>query len=271
MHLTHQEFDTLLHTLQLLPSLLAIGKAGGETLPEDGFSDIDLFLFCKQIPAPEVRELNYALLPRSIRVVEFGSVEHPHWGLVDSILIGEQEVYLMYFTRSTFDESIDAILLGERTEREKNYFYPTGRLASIQGMYTFYDLDGYLTNMKSRVSTYPDALRDAILSRSLAKIDDEEDFMRAISRNDVLFYHSTLDLALDRFLQTLFALNRTYFPSRKRSLEFIRGFAIKPEDCEARLEQVVALGACPDTLEESYQVWQSLCYELKSSASLFAF
>ena len=263
MHLIQQEFDELIHTLKKLPTLLAIGKTGGVTLPEDGFSDIDLFLFCKQIPAREVRELNYAILPRSIRVVEFGSEEHAHWGLVDSILIEEQEVYLMYFTRSNFDASIDAILLGERTEREENYFYPTGRLASIQGMYTFYDPDGYLANIKSHVSTYPDTLRDAILSRCLPKIDDEEDFLRAIRRNDVFFFHSTLDLALDRFLQTLFALNRTYFPSRKRSPEFIRGFAIKPEDCEARLERVVALGACPDTLEASYEVWQSLCNDLE--------
>ncbi|MEZ4508525.1 MAG: hypothetical protein R2881_02385 [Eubacteriales bacterium] len=47
----------------------------------------------------------------------FGSSEHPHWGLVDSVLIGEQEVYLMYFTQSKFTASIDAILRGERTER----------------------------------------------------------------------------------------------------------------------------------------------------------
>ena len=90
--------------------------------------------------------------------------------------------------------------------------------------------------------------------------------MRAIRRKDVLFYHATLDLALDRYLQALFALNHTYFPSRKRSPEFIRGFAIKPEDCETRLKQVVALGASAETLEESYRAWQELCRELERLA-----
>ena len=264
MHPVQTDFDALLSALRQQLSIRAIGKTGGAALPTDGYSDIDLFLFCEHIPALEVRAVNYALFPREVRVAEFGSFEHPHWGLVDSILIGEQEVYLMYFTRSTFTASIDAILRGERTEREENYFYPTGRLASIQGMHAFHDPEGYLSDLKTRISVYPDALRNAILSRCLPKIDDEEDFLRAIRRKDVLFYHATLDLALDRFLQALFALNRTYFPSRKRSPEFIRGFAIKPEDCEERLERVVALGACTESLDESYQAWQDLCRELES-------
>lgn len=266
MHPIQAEFDTLLQTIKQLPVLRAIGKTGGEALPNDGYSDIDLFLFCEQIPALEVRSVHYSLFPRGVNVAEFGSCEHPHWGLVDSVLIGEQEVYLMYFTQSVFIASIDAILRGERTEREENYFYPTGRLASILGMHAFYDPDGYLADIKTHISVYPDALRNAILSRCLPKIDDEEDFMRAIRRKDVLFYHSTLDLALDRFLQALFALNRVYFPSRKRSLEFIHGFAIKPVDCEVKLERVVALGASVEMLQESYETWQSLCRELENLA-----
>lgn len=263
MHSLQTEFDALLSALRQQPLLRAIGKTGGEALPTDGCSDIDLFLFCEQVPALEARAVNYALFPRDVRVAEFGSSEHPHWGLVDSILISEQEIYLMYFTQSAFEASIDAILRGERTEREENYFYPTGRLASIQGMHAFYDPDGILENWKARIAVYPKALRAAILSRCLPKIDDEEDFLRAIRRKDLLFYHATLDLALDRFLQALFALNRNYFPSRKRSPEFIRGFAIKLEDCAKRLERVVALGASVETLEESYQIWQVLCLELE--------
>ncbi len=264
MHPIQAEFDTLLQTIKQLPTLRAIGKTGGKELPNDGYSDIDLFLFCEKIPALEVRAVHYSLFPRGVNVAEFGSSEHPHWGLVDSVLIGEQEVYLMYFTQSAFTASIDAILRGERTEREENYFYPTGRLASILGMHAFYDPEEYLAEIETRISVYPDALRTAILSRCLPKIDDEEDFMRAIRRKDVLFYHSTLDLALDHFLQALFALNRVYFPSRKRSLEFIREFAIKPENCETKLERVVALGASADTLMASYETWQSLCRELEN-------
>jgi len=266
MHPLQTAFDALLEALKSEPSLRAIGKTGGESLPKDGYSDIDLFLFCDAIPPRTAREAVLRPLAGIVEIVSFGEQEHPHWGLVDSILLGEQEVYLMYFTQDLFEQSIADILQGKRTEREENYFYPTGRLASIQGMYAFYDPDGFLAELKTRVKVYPDALRDAILSRCLPKIDDHEDFLRAIRRKDELFYHSTLDLALDRFLQALFALNRVYFPSRKRSLEYIHGFAIKPDNCEARLERAVALGARAETLEESYSAWRELCRELEALA-----
>ena len=116
--------------------------------------------------------------------------------------------------------------------------------------------------MKQRCGNYPDALRNALLNAYLPKIDDEEDFQRAIRRGDVLFFHSTLDLALDSFLQALFALNRVYFPSRKRSLERIASFQIKPHDCEERLLRVVEMSSKPKTLSDAYDVWQQLCVEL---------
>jgi len=50
MHPLQTAFDELVHALKRQPSLRAIGKTGGEPLPTDGYSDIDLFLFCTQIP-----------------------------------------------------------------------------------------------------------------------------------------------------------------------------------------------------------------------------
>ena len=126
-------FLALVKTLSQCDAIRAIGKTGGPALPDDAVSDIDLFLFCDCVPAHSVRERLLRPLEGAVTVAEFGETEHPHWGLVDSVLIGGQEVYLMYFTQSAFEASVEAILRGERTEREENYFYPTGRLASDSG------------------------------------------------------------------------------------------------------------------------------------------
>jgi hypothetical protein len=267
MYTIQDGFNILLRELRQCTLIRAIGKTGGDALPADGFSDIDLFLFSKQIPERNIREKMLCSIADVVTVTNYGETEHPHWGLVDSILIGGQEVYLMFFTLDAFASFVDTILRGERTEREENYFYPTGRLASIQGMHAFHDPDGYIAALKENSATYPEMLRNAILSRFLPKLNDEEDFMRAIRRKDVLFYHSTLDLALDRFLQAFFALNRVYFPSRKRSLEFIRSFHIKPENCETRLKRIVELGASVETLDESHRLWQEMCRELETLVS----
>ena len=252
----------VVEALESLPQVRAIGKSGGAELPNDGFSDIDLFILCSSVPTLAERNVLLTSLSEFAVVSSYGAFEHPHWGMVDSLLLGEQEVYLMFFTMDVFQASITAILRGERTQREENYFYPTGRCATLLGMHVFYDPDGIFARLRDMCADYPTALREAIIQLHLPKIDDREDFMRAIRRADVLFYHSTLDLAMDHFLQTLFALNRIYFPSRKRSLSHINAFHIKPQDCEARLLKAIELGAKGETLEESYAVWQRLCEDL---------
>jgi hypothetical protein len=83
----------------------------------------------------------------------------------------------------------------------------------------------------------------------------------------VFFFHFALDLALDHFLQALFALNREYFPSRKRSEMYLHGFSIKPSECEKRLRQVVALGADPKQLERSYEIWNRLIHDVNMLAA----
>jgi hypothetical protein len=262
MNTLESSFQALVGSLSRLDCVCAIGKTGGAALPTDGFSDIDLFVFCERLPTRAEREALYHESSIGCSVEEYGTAEHPHWGLVDSLLLGEQEVYPMFFSKEPFVESIKSILRGERTQRELNYFYPTGRCASILGIYPCYDTDALLSELKQLCGSYPDSLRNALMNAHLPKLDDEEDFQRAIRRGDVLFFHSTLDLALDSFLQALFALNRVYFPSRKRSLEQIALFQIKPRECEERLLRVVEQSVRPDTLSASHKTWQHLCAEL---------
>ena len=262
MKTLESSFQSLIDALSRIDCVRAIGKTGGAALPTDGFSDIDLFVFCDRLPTRAERETLYRSLSGNCSVEDYGEFEHPHWGLVDSLLLVEQEVYPMFFMRDTFVDSVRSILRGERIEREANYFYPTGRCASILGMHPIYDPHAYLAGLKQLCQQYPDSLRNALMNAHLPKLDDEEDFQRAIRRGDVLFFHSTLDLALDSFLQALFALNRVYFPSRKRSLEKVASFQIKPQDCEERLLRVVEMSSKPNTLSDAYDVWQQLCTEL---------
>ena len=73
-----------------------------------------------------------------------------------------------------------------------------------------------------------------------------------------------MDLALDHFLQALFAINKTYFPSRKRTLNYIEKFSIKPERCNDRLLEIVKLGSCSEDISQSYLLWSNLVNELNS-------
>ena len=116
--------------------------------------------------------------------------------------------------------------------------------------------------MKEKLSVYPPVLSEKLYNHHIIEINDNEDFETAVQRGDLLFYHATLERALDHYFQALFALNKCFFPSRKRTLHFIEDFKYKPSNCKARLLEVIELGAKAETLPKSYEGWSALCEDL---------
>jgi hypothetical protein len=180
--------------------------------------------------------------------------EGGHWGTGDFALINGVETWLMYFTVNENSNDVEAILNGEYPDKLDNYYYPVGRCAMLKNIDILYDRNDYLQSLKERLSQYPEKLAKILVQYHFDELDDREDLERAVTRKDVLFYHFALDIAIDHFLQALFAMNKTYFPSRKRTLDFIRKFSIKPEGCEEQLLDVVRLGACPESISQSYEI-----------------
>jgi Domain of unknown function (DUF4037) len=246
----------------------AVGLSGGaRPLPEPGrpaAGDIDLFVYCTEIPAPDRRRAALASLGESVEQVAIGRLEDEHWGQGDSLLAAGVETWLMYFTLADARAELEAVLAGRYLGRSDSYYYPIGRCAMWKAMRALYDPDGFLRSLKARLETYPEALAGVVVAHHVEALGDVEDLERAVQRKDVLFYHFALDLALDHFLQAVFALNREYFPSRKRSESYLQGFRVKPEGCEQRLRQVVALGGEAETLGRSYAAWQELVRDLNS-------
>lgn len=263
MSATREQYNQLINAIAALDDVQSMGKSGGSELPEasESESDIDIFVFCGAIPDASNRKAVIDVLgfAGDLRISEQAG---KHWGVCDFVLIEKTEICLMYFTTSDMDAEISAILSGERLEKENNYFYPTGRCATFLSMHSLCDKYGYIAAMKQKISNYPEVLSEKLIAFHMDSLSDFEDLGRAVSRKDPLFYHFALDLTLDHFLQVLFALNRRYFPSRKRTIRYIEGFAKKPEACAERLLNVIALGASADTIAQSYDVLLGLCSDL---------
>jgi len=255
-------FHSLVRVISSLEGVLSIGKSGSDELPVEQDSDIDIFIFCETIPSITSRQSAVMNAGVPVQKAEFGEVTDRFWGICDTLTIAQTEFYLMYFTVTEMDNEIALTLSGLKLDREDEYFYPTGRCATFTNMHILYDGTGYIARMKNRLSVYPSILVIASCSHHLRYINDVEDFMRAVAREDVLFYHSTLETAIDHFLQALFAMNKCFFPSRKRTFQYTRSFTHKPADCEKRILQVIELGAKPETLRQSYASWCDLCTEI---------
>lgn len=259
-----RNYDRLIAAITAMAEVQSAGKSGGATLPEAGESDIDIFVFCDAMPSAEKRRAAVQSLGDCVTDLRISSSSGKHWGMCDFVFFGHTEICLMYFTVAGMDAEIEAVLSGARPDREDNYFYPTGRCASLLTMHVLCDKGGYLAATRERLRAYPDALAIRLIRYHLDKLSDVEDLERAVSRRDPLFYHFALDLALDHFLQALFALNGCYFPSRKRTLLSLETFLKKPARCAERLLSVVARGARGETIPESCEEFLALCRELSA-------
>jgi hypothetical protein len=255
-------YNRLIVAIQKIDEVLSIGKSGGNELPEDNESDIDIFVFCHLIPSVKTRQSAVETLGADVSKMTISETDGKFWGVCDFIGIKETDICLMYFTVSEMDDEIESVLSGSRLSRENEYFYPVGRCATILSMHVLYDKNGYIANMQKRLYEYPPILAEKMFAYHIQKINDKEDFSRAVSRRDVLFYHAILENAIDHYLQALFALNRCYFPSRKRTFQLIENFIMKPADLAIRLLKVIELGAGENTLSQSYDIWTALCNEL---------
>lgn len=241
----------------------AIGLSGDQAPPpEPRHGDFDLFLYCTYIPTRDQRKAVLDSLAGTPKGARLDCLPGGHWGRADFLYLDGIDTWIMYFTIQEALDEVEAILRGEHLDRMDNEFYPTGRLAMYRNMRLLYDPDQILASLKERVALYPDQLACKILEYHLERLGDTEDLDRAVLRSDLLFYHFALDQALDHFLQALFALNRTYFPSRKRSLAYIQRFNQSPESCGKRLLNIIEKGGRIEGLSESREAWHSLVEDL---------
>jgi hypothetical protein len=241
----------------------SIGLSGSKSpLPQAGEGDIDLFIYCDTIPTLAQRQAVLDALSKVIKECKTNVIQGGRWGFGDFALLNGVETWLMHFTAEETLADVESILKGEQPDKQDNYYYPVGRLAMLKNMTVLFDRNGFLLSLKNRLDTYPEKLRAVLTAHHLSKLQNTEDLCRAVARRDAFFYHFALDIALDHFLQALFAMNNTYFPSRKRTIQYLSKFTVQPKDCAARLIEVLRLGGDGETVPQSYPLFQSLTDEL---------
>jgi predicted nucleotidyltransferase len=250
--------------IRTMKEVQSIGISGSKNqLPKAGEGDIDVFIYCDTIPELEKRQAIVNQLRDILQEGKFNVFEGGHWGIGDFVLINGVETWLMYFTVNETLNDVESILIGDYPDKLDNYYYPIGRCAMLKDINVLVDKNDFLYSLKKRLSVYPDKLAEILIQYHLNELEDIEDLERAVTRKDVLFYHFAMDIAIDHFLQALFAMNKTYFPSRKRTLDLIKNFIVKPERCDEQLLDVVRFGACSESINHSYELWSNMVNNLK--------
>lgn len=224
----------ILDEVSSIEEIRAIGQTGDINIVlKAGETDIDIFILGDKIPSYEERKASYdknsALFEKCMMNVCVGE----DWGTGDIFIIDGVETMLMYFSTEETLKYVNDILEGKHLDSIKG-FYPVGRCASLKNINVIYDGLGIFSTLKEKLLIYPDRLKKEMVGFHLGRTNDEEGFGCALLRKDVLFYHQVLEVSIDHYLQALYAVNKTYFPSRKRTKQYIDSFEIKPENCYER-------------------------------------
>lgn len=227
-----------------------------------GQSDIDLFVLCTDIPVQEEREQIYSIFAGQYSECTMNVCSGGMWGYGDILVIDGIEVMPMYFTIKEMETYLEETLQGKHLGMTGG-FYPTGRLSSVETINILYEEDSVWTDMKEMVKRPPAELFEKLFQYHISRALNEEDLGRVILRKEVLFYHQVLESSLDHLLQALYALNHTYFPSRKRMEEYIRRFENKPDNCYERLLRIIEMAVSCDTIEESVRDLKNLTREVQ--------
>lgn len=261
--MTVQQFkDKLVQVIARCHNVKGIGQTGDINAPLiPNQSDIDLFVICSAVPSKEERLQMYGELKGDYSDLNMEVSQGGLWGYGDIFISNKIDVMPMFFTIEEMERYLDDTLQGKHLEKDGR-FYPVGRLASIESLHILYEQDKAWTRLQNKVKAYPEVFFRKWYQYQAGQVLDEEDLGRAVLRKEVLFYHQVLEEALDHFLQILFAVNRCYFPSRKRTEKAMEAFQIKPNNCYERLLRIVANAAKSDTIEESVKELRSVTEEL---------
>ncbi|MDD3242700.1 MAG: DUF4037 domain-containing protein [Eubacteriales bacterium] len=261
---TQEKIQKLCDAVLGMAGVTALAISGGSpAVPPPNGGDMDWFVYGSAVPPLEARHAAYAAAADAWDSVQMKVCEACAWGTGDIFKVDGVDVMFMYFTYDEVLADLESCLSGKRLQPEGAY-YPIGRCATLQGLWIARDTQGFLAKLKERLKVYPPELKEAMLAAHLPGVWDDEDFARAAARQDVLFYHQVLERALDHFLQALFACNEVYFPSRKRSPEWLAKFSKKPERCEERLLEIIRLSASGETVAQSCAQWRELTRELQA-------
>ncbi|MFA6847892.1 MAG: hypothetical protein WCQ94_06155 [Lachnospiraceae bacterium] len=255
--------QNLVEIISTCSKIKAIGQTGSldeKLIP--GKSDIDLFVLCSEIPTMEDRNKMYNSIQNETFELQMEVCDGGQWGYGDILVSDGIDVMPMYFTVREMCDYLEEVLNCKHLEKEGR-FYPVGRVASIATIHVLYEKDNTWTDIKDMVNQKPMIFFQKWYKNEISQVIDEEDLGRSELRKEVLFFHQVLENALDHLLQALYAVNKCYFPSRKRTMSAINDFQYRPVDCYERLLHIVQDGTKEETIVQAINELRRITAEVR--------
>jgi predicted nucleotidyltransferase len=212
--------------------LLTGSTATGEA---DFYSDLDLIVYCGELPTEERIDAVIERLGGDDRKLIYPRTEDEHG---EAFELGRLQCQLAFVTFRCADAEVERVLGGEELESPLQ--------KAVDGILDGIPLHGpeLIERWRERAADYPDSLRRAMIERHwrffpLWYVD------RQVAERDALLWRQEIlvNAAFD-LLAVLAALNRLYFTrfQLKRMRKLVGRMRLAPPDLADRLERLVADG-----------------------------
>ena len=257
--LIDQPLDTAKSLLPLLRSLcagdygIALGGAHAKGV-DDSRSDLDLYVFAREVPANAQRDRFCRQFADSIHGVT-------SWGDDARFIQGGTDFYLAGLKVEVWFRQVDYIA-GVIAECQQGIvkhdfvtwtvmgFFNHCTLSDLHEMMVLEDPAGMLAAWQAQIAEYPPALRQRILADYLGAAlfwPDNFHYKSAVERGDLIYTAGIAQQVINNLIQVLFAYNRVYFPGEKKLAAALDHLPVKPGDFTRRVQRILFPQAAPDT------------------------
>jgi predicted nucleotidyltransferase len=258
-----------------LPQVLAICTCGSVALGlADDESDIDLaFLCAARAPGVDERRKRYAQLADAGKDIELNALGA---NTFDSLTVDGFQVEINFHILEKLRRQIACAMETTSLGRAVSSSAPgvLGRfaymvLSDIQYWHILFERDRAATGLKHQV-VYPESLRRTILQQGRFWSDPHilYEHERACRRRDVFYALQCQRKLADHFLQTVFALNRTYCPGDNWLLQFMRKFKQVPANFGPRFQAFLSSANDASGLRRKNELAHHLFRELHEMVKL---
>jgi predicted nucleotidyltransferase len=271
MELAHQIAARLGEIEGVIAVVLGGSWARGAGTPA---SDIDLGIYYDGDNRPSIMQLRALASELDDRHAADLATDYGGWGpWIDGgawLEIGGQRVDWIYrnFQR------IRGFILDCREGRTQMHYQPGHPhgfasyiyMGEVSYCIPLHDPHGQLAELKSRTTSYPTALKTALLNHNLWEAGFALDTCRkSAARGDVYHVTGNLFRCASCLIQALFALNETYWINEKGSLATADAFALSPVNLYQRVTANLAnIGTNPTSLSNSVALFDRLLLEIRS-------
>lgn len=227
-------FELLWNEFTRLSEVEAIALGGSRTgFHYDEKSDYDLYIYCIQIPEPDIRK---QILEQYCQYMEIGN---SFWELEDDCTLKDGvDIDILYRNLEDFSKEISSVV--------ENYVaqngYTTCMWHNLLHSKILYDRNGKMTTIKNQYDVpYPDKLKDHIIQRNLRLLRGnlpsyDSQIKKAIARKDWVSVNHRTAAFLESYFDIIFAINKLTHPGEKRMISYAKEQArILPANFEENL------------------------------------